>query len=210
MDALIDKSRLLMAGIIMMAILNAALIAALYKLPSKFEFFLTPSLYEQGGELKANQIHKENVYAYAAGLMPLLLTWNKGSSEEREHFINTHQVYFTPNHIAELRKAYHAYKNAGLYERYQSATLYKEIDMKDIKQITRNAWVVKLTLRVTQRLNDHDDHLISDKVIEYNVRVVKSTLSKMHNPFGLMLDGYEANEREIEDKLRGYGNEYGK
>jgi len=205
-DAITDKARLLMLGFILMCFLNAGLIITIYKMPSNYKFYLTPSLYEQGGELKASQIHKENVYSFASSMMPLLLTWNKGSTSEREKFISSHQNYFSPNHILEMRKIYQVYKTTGLYERYQSATIYKEFDISDIKHISNNVWVVHLILRVTQRINDHDDQLISDKVIDYKVRVIKSTLSKMHNPFGLMLDGYDAQERQLEDKLRGGKN----
>jgi len=206
-DAITDKARLLMVGIVMMAALNIGMMITIYKMPSNYTFHLTPSLYEQGGPLKAEKIHKENVYSFAAAMMPLLLTWNKGSTTEREEFISSHQYYFTPNHISELRNSYEVYKNAGLYERYQSATLYKEFGVGDIKHVSNNVWVVHLILRVTQRINDHDDQLISDKVVDYKVRVVKSSLSKMHNMFGLMLDGYDAKEREVEDKLRGNSND---
>ena len=60
-----------------------------------------------------------------------------------------------------------------------------------------------MVLRITQRLNDNSPMVIADKVVDYHVRVVKVTTSKLQNPFQLALDGYTQPETLIHDLLEG-------
>jgi hypothetical protein len=43
--------------------------------------------------------------------------------------------------------------------------------------------------------------VITDKVVDYHLRVVKVTLSRLQNPFQLALDGYTQPETLVKDLL---------
>ena len=49
--------------------------------------------------------------------------------------------------------------------------------------------------------------LISDKVVEYFVRVIKVNESRLLNPFELAIDGYTKPEAMLTDLLSGEPNE---
>ena len=69
--------------------------------------------------------------------------------------------------------------------------------------VSKNVWSVHLVLRVMQRLDDTDKELISDKVIDYHVRVARADIPKTLNPYSLVLDGYSEKERLLKDILVG-------
>ena len=56
-------------------------------------------------------------------------------------------------------------------------------------------------LRITQRLKDASQMVIADKVVDYHLRVVKVTISRLQNPFQLAMDGYTAPEQLVQDLL---------
>ena len=56
-------------------------------------------------------------------------------------------------------------------------------------------------MRVTQRLKDVSKMVIADKVVDYHLRVVKVTTSRLQNQFQLALDGYTAPEKMDQDLL---------
>ena len=43
--------------------------------------------------------------------------------------------------------------------------------------------------------------IIADKVVDYHLRVVKVTISRLQNPFQLAMDGYTAPEQLVQDLL---------
>ena len=71
----------------------------------------------------------------------------------------------------------------------------------DVKPLGNNTWEVHLVLRITQRLKDDSPMVIADKVVDYHVRVVKISLSRLQNPFQLALDGYTKPEILVKDLL---------
>ena len=75
------------------------------------------------------------------------------------------------------------------------------MEAHDIQRIAKDAWDVHIALRITQRLNDASPMVITDKVVDYHVRVVKVSTSKLHNPFQLALDGYTKPEVLLHDLL---------
>jgi len=202
-DKLAEHGRLLMGFVCILVVLNLALTLVISTSPSRYEFFLTTSMATAGGKIKPSEVQEENIYSYAAMLMPLFLSWEKGNIEGVKKQIERMQYYMSPRHLALQKKNLIENHTTGMYERSQTASLYRNLEINDIQRISQNVWSVHLVLRVIQRLDDTDKELISDKVIDYHVRVARVDISKALNPYSLVLDGYSEQERLVKDILVG-------
>ncbi|MBA2648195.1 MAG: DUF2895 family protein [Legionella sp.] len=200
-DSLNHINRLLLAFVTVLILMVAGLIITLAKLPKHFEFWLTPAMTINGGLIKENQVPKEYVQGFAATLLPALNTWaNTGKTEFTNNLASFH-YYFTPRHQQLMEKTFVAYREAQLFNRIQMASLYRFMEEGDVKPLDDNTWEVHLVLRITQRLKDDSPMVIADKVVDYHIRVVKVSLSRLQNPFQLALDGYTQQETLVKDLL---------
>jgi hypothetical protein len=200
-DRLNQLNRVLLAVIITMVVIVLSLIFALSTMPSRYEFWLTPSMAANGGLLKEGDVPNEYVQGFVATLLPSLNTWSKSGSREFSKNLTSYRFYFTPRHQQLMEKTLAAYKDTQLFNRMQIASLYQFMNADDIKPAGHNAWDVHVVMRITQRLKDASQMVIADKVVDYHVRVVKVTLSRLQNPFQLALDGYTAPEQLVQDLL---------
>jgi hypothetical protein len=200
-DSLNHINRLLLAFVATLFLIVAGLIFTLIKLPSRYEFWLTPSMAANGGLIKENEISKVYVQGFAATLMPTLYTWSKTGKAEFANNLAGFNYYFTPRHQELMKNTLNAYKDTQLFNRVQIASLYRFMEDSDVKALSDNTWEVHLVLRITQRLKDDSPMIIADKVVEYHLRVVKVTLSRLQNPFQLALDGYTQPEKLVNDLL---------
>jgi hypothetical protein len=151
--------------------------------------------------MKSNDIPNEYVHGFVASLMPTLYSWSTHGNKEFSNNIKQFHHYFTPRHEQLLRETLSTYKNAQIFNRTQVASLYRFMEAQDIKKIAPNAWEVNLILRITQRLKDNNAMVITDKIVAYHLRVVKLNLSRLDNPFQLVLDGYTRPEERLQDLL---------
>lgn len=204
-DELHHINRILLATIFGLMFIISGLMLTIITTPKRFEFWLTPQMAANGGLMKPDQVSNEYVQGFVSTLLPVINTWNN-DKDFTKHLHDFH-YYFTPNFHEHLAKTMRAYKEAQLFNRIQTASLYRFIEPSDIKHLGENAWEVHLILHLTQRLNTKNPLLISDKVVEYFVRVIKVNESRLLNPFELMIDGYTKPEVVIKDLLRGEPNE---
>lgn len=202
-DKLAEHGRLLMGFVCILVVLNLALIFTLTTSPSRYEFFLTTSMAAAGGEVKVGEVQDENVYSFAAMLMPHFLSWEKSNIDDVKKQMHLKQYYMSPRHLALQKHNIEENHSTGMYERSQTASLYREMEVHDVQRVSKNVWSVHLVLRVMQRLDDTDKELISDKVIDYHVRVARADIPKTLNPYSLVLDGYSEKERLLKDILVG-------
>lgn len=200
-DSLNHINRLLLAFVAVLILIVAGLVTTLANMPKRFEFWLTPTMSVNGGLIRANQISKEYVQGFVATLLPTINTWSNGGKTEFANNLSGFHYYFTPRHQALMNKTLNAYKDAQLFERIQVASLYRFMEDDDVKPLGNNTWEVHLVLRMTQRLKDDSPMVIADKVVDYHVRVVKVSLSRLQNPFQLALDGYTQPEALVKDLL---------
>ena len=200
-DSLNHLNRLLLAIVSVLFLIAIALIITLAKAPNRYEFWLTPSMAVNGGLIKANEIPAQYVQEFVATLMPALNTWSKTGKSEFANNLAGFHYYFTPRHQQLMDQTLRAYKEAQLFNRVQVASLYRFMEDSDVKAIGTNIWEVHLVLRITQRLQDNSPMVIADKVVDYHLRVVKVTLSRLQNPFQLALDGYTQPEFLVKDLL---------
>lgn len=200
-DSLNHINRLLLAFVTVLILIVAGLIITLTNMPKRFEFWLTPAMSANGGLIKENQISREYVQGFVATLLPTLNTWSNGGKTEFANNLSGFHYYFTPRHQALMDKTLNAYKDAQLFNRVQVASLYRFMEDDDVKPLGNNTWEVHLVLRITQRLKDDSPMVIADKVVDYHVRVVKISLSRLQNPFQLALDGYTQPEILVKDLL---------
>lgn len=200
-DSLSHMNRLLLLFIGILTVTLLAVIISLKNLPKHYEFWLTPSMAANGGLMENNTIPDEYVQGFVASMMPSLYTWSKAGEHEFARNISSFHYYFTPRHQKLLEKTLDAYQEAQFFNRTQIASLYRFMEPEDIKRIAPDTWEVRLIMRITQRLSDENAMVISDKVVEYYLRVVKVKLSRLQNPFQLALDGYTRPEKRIYDLL---------
>lgn len=200
-DALNHVNRLLLAFIAALILFCTFLLIALIKAPGKVEFWLAPNMGANGGLIKAGEIPDEYVHGFATSLIPSLNTWSQSGKQEFAGNMQGFHYYFTPRHEALVKQAFLAYENAQLFNRSQVASLYRFLEKSDVKRLGKDSWEVHLVLRITQRLNDKSPMVIADKVVDYHIRVVKVNLSKILNPFQLVLDGYTKPEKLVKDLL---------
>ncbi len=200
-DSLSHMNRLLLAFIGLLAVIILTLTLSIKNLPKHYEFWLTPSMAANGGLVENESIPDEYVQGFVASMLPTLYTWSKTGENEFSRNLSSFHYYFTPRHQKLLEKALNAYQEAQFFNRTQIASLYRFMEPEDIKKIAPDAWEVRLILRITQRLSDENAMVISDKVVEYHLRVVKVRLSRLQNPFQLALDGYTKSEKRLSDLL---------
>jgi len=200
-DALNQVNRVLFTFIIILVLLVAGLIAALSTAPKKLEFWLAPNMVANGGLMKAGEVPDEYVHGFVTSLVPPLNSWSQMGKEEFATNLNGFHYYFTPRHQELVTQTFDAYLQAQLFNRAQVASLYRFLEPGDVKRLSNNTWEVHVVLRITQRLNDKSPMVIADKVVDYHLRVVQVSLSKLLNPFQLALDGYTKPERLVKDLL---------
>ena len=200
-DSLHHHNRLLLAFSGVLTLIVFALIITLYSLPKRYEFWLSPSMNANGGLIKSSEISNEYVQGFVSSLLPTLYSWQAKGKEVFNNNLKAFQYYFTPRHQHLLQQTLSAYNNAQLFNRSQTASLYRFMEPRDVKKIASNSWEVKLILRISQRLQDNSTMVIADKIVAYHLRVVKVNLSKLHNPFQLALDGYTKPEQLVKDLL---------
>lgn len=200
-DALNHINRLLLAGIGVLLLLLAGLTVALITAPKQMEFWLAPTLTANGGLIHASEIPSEYVHGFVTALIPALNTWSKTGKEEYAKNLQAYHYYFTPRHQQLMNNTLTAYKDAQLFNRTQIASLYRFLEPGDVRRVSPTMWDVHLVLRITQRIDDKSPMVIADKVVDYHLRVVKVSLSKVLNPFQLALDGYSAPETLVTDLL---------
>lgn len=200
-DVLHQINRVLLAFVGVLLILIVCLIGALSTTPKHMDFWLAPSMVANGGLMKASEIPNEYVHGFVTSLVPTLNTWSQSGKEEFASNLQGFHYYFTPRHQELIQNTFVAYQNAQLFNRSQVASLYHFMEPSDVRRLGKDSWEVHLVLRITQRLNDKSVMVIADKVVDYHLRVVKVTLSKLHNPFQLALDGYTQPEHLVKDLL---------
>ena len=200
-DELHHINRILLATCVCFLIIILSLIVTVAKAPKRVQFWLAPSISAQGGTLKQEQIPNEYVQGFVVTLLPTILSWSQNGKDEFVSNIHSFHYYFTPRQLSLFKQMQEQFEQAQFFNRTQIASLYRYPEPQDIKLIGSNIWQVKLTLRITQRLNSQSTMVIADKVVEHNILVVKAPLSPLQNPFQLALDGNFSPEKIITDLL---------
>ncbi len=207
MDELNQVNRVLLGGIAALILIIGGLIAALMLAPKQVKFWLTPQMVVNGGLIKASDIPDEYVHGFVTALVPVMNTWSKSGQKEFTDNLQMFHYYLTPRHQQLMQNALITYQDAQLFNRTQVASLYRFMEPSDIKRLSKNVWEVHVVLRITQRLGKLNPMIIADKVVDYHLRVVKLTVSKLHNPFQLALDGYTQPEHLVMNLLTKKGDD---
>lgn len=207
-DALNQVNRVLLAMLMVLLLVISGLFIALMSAPKHLEFWLAPNLSANGGLMKSGEVPDEYVHGFVSSLLPTLNTWSKSGKADFTQNLQGFYYYFTPRHQQLMQDTLSAFQDAQLFNRTQVASLYRFMEPSDIQRIGHDAWEVHIVLRITQRLNNTSPMVIADKVVDYHVRVVKVTTSKLHNPFQLALDGYTQPETLLHDLLSQEGENH--
>lgn len=201
MDEINKTNRVLVVVVAALLLTNITLALSLARSPKTLRFFISPSLAYQGGEISAEKIPETSVYSFVATLLPKLNTWSGEDIDERKKSIYTFKPYLSPKHFQHALEINKMQAEYGLLKNEQIASLYEGLNVDDVHEIAPNQWTVKLKLRLTQRLNDKNRMVISDKVIAYTVKVIRVGYSKDDNPYELVIDGYAEPEKLEKDLL---------
>lgn len=207
-DELNHINRLLLTVIAILLVMVSGLFVSLITAPKHMNFWLTPQMAANGGLMKADEVPDEYVHGFVSALFPTLNTWSNNGKQDFMTNLHAFHDYFTPRHQHLMAQTFTALEEAQLFNRTQTASLYRFMEPSDIKRLSRDLWEVHVVLRITQRLNTENPMIIADKVVDYHVRVVKVMVSKLQNPFELALDGYSEPERLIKDLLSGENNDH--
>lgn len=194
LDNLAFMNRLLVAIIGGLLAAVVVLSATLAFMPTTFRFFVSPTLAQSGGEIYKEEVPDAAVYAFVATLFPMLHSWSGDNREDYLKTIGRYKSYLSPRHVELLNEAYLFMKQAGLVDKSQTASLYSGFEQGLVTYLAPNLWQVRIKLRLTQRINEKNPMVISDKVVSYAVRVMRVNLSHQLNPFELALDGYSEKE----------------
>lgn len=194
LDNLAFTNRLLVGVIASLLLVVVILSITLAVMPSKIRFFVTPTLSATGGEIHQNEIPDTAVYSFVATLFPMLHSWSGTNAQEYLKTIHSYKSYLSAHHLERLNEAYQIMRKSGLTDKNQIASLYSGFESKNVQKIAPNLWQVGIKLRLTQRINEKNPMVIADKVVAYQVRVMRVHLSHQQNPFELALDGYEKKE----------------
>lgn len=201
LDQLNQINRLLVVLIGVLAILVFVLGISLACMPHRLRFFITPTLAQKGGELKAEVIPQTAIYSFVATLFPMLHSWQGEDPDEYSKILQSYKPYLSPRHLELAEQAYLFMKETGVIHKFQQASLYSGFEPQLVESIAPNLWTVRLKLRLTQRLSEKNSLVISDKIVGYQVRVIRVHLSHEMNPFELALDGYGEKEVLIKNLL---------
>ena len=158
--------------------------------------YVPPSMVAQGGYVKPGKIPNEEVYSLAFQIFSAINVWNSNGEKDYLENINRYQNFVTPRFYQSLLNDYNERKQIGETNRVRMMSLYKGFDEGDVESIGPGVWKVHLQMRITERL-DASSITSKDVLMDYNLRVVQTNISRAKNPVGLVVDGYVFPEKRI-------------
>ena len=147
-----------------------------------------------GVKLKAGEIHKANIYTFAAYVMISINDWQKNGAGDFPRLINEYACAVTPRFKVELEASKEEKARNGELARTRSAGQLGVFTDAHVQILSKNqSWLVWLDLAINEHVNGVQ---VKDTSIRYPVPVVRD--NRKCNPFGLAIDGYEQTPERIQ------------
>lgn len=174
------------------ALLSAALAYAMNGLanaPRDLTFHVPPDL-SSGASVRAGDIPKPNVYAFAFYMWQQINRWPENGAEDFPAAIYSFAAYLTPRFQADLlRDLEKRGKQGELLARaramFQAPASGYEDRRVDI--LAEGVWVVWIDTVIEETVNGLP---VKDISIRYPLRVVAYDVDREANPWGMALDGF--------------------
>lgn len=184
--------RWLSVVLVVSLILNAMMFIKMSRLPDEFEVYTPPDL-SAGGRMKVNTTPKHAVYSFAYRFWQLTESCLDNCADDAVSNITTYRNYMSPAHYrerlaaAEVRQRSHSSVRRTIEE-------YEGYSADKVTKLATDVWVVNLKVVETDRIGDN---VISERVIEYPVRIIAKDISINANPWRLGLDGFQGSAKRI-------------
>lgn len=162
--------------------------------------YVPPHL-ETGTTLSVNTPSDEFVYGFTYYIWQVLNNWAQDGGTDYHANIHMLQAYFTPNFYLEIKGEADMLKaKRQSTDRVRRLTgldgaLYKP---QHVKKLDNNSWLVTLKMQVNEHFSE--SHMrIKDVGYEYKLYVTRYDFNREANPWGLVIAGYAANPKRIEE-----------
>jgi integrating conjugative element protein (TIGR03746 family) len=170
--------------------------------PRELTVHIPPDL-RSGAVLALNEVPPANVYAFAFYIFQQLNRWPEDGAHDYGRAIYRVSPYLTPRFQAELlteldhkgRRGELAYRVRGMQEIPGHGYAERRVDV-----LGGDVWVVWLDLDLLESVKGMT---VKRTAIRYPLRVVRFAVDLETNPWGLALDGFEADgpRRLTDDEL---------
>lgn len=158
--------------------------------PQRMTVYIPPDI-STGVSEKPDSIPKADVYAFAFQIFSALNTWSFDGDKDYKAAIDNYRYYLTTPFYNALQTDYQQRQQSGALERTRIMTGYSGMGYTDnsVTVLAPNTWQVDLKMHVVERVGNT---VVKDVLIDYPLRIVKIDMSIALNPWGLAIDGFDA------------------
>jgi integrating conjugative element protein (TIGR03746 family) len=187
-DADAEIIRVQKISIFILLIVCAVLGLGWMRAPSRLTVYIPPDI-QNGSTLKSGTVPAPLIYSFAYEVWQELNYWPVDGEHDYQKNIATYMSYMTMQFKSELLEDYAALKASGQLQRirYLQGLNGAAYDAANIKQLSSNTWEVDLIMRLTEYKNNQP---IKDIEMMYPLKVIRSSISPGHNPYGLQIAGF--------------------
>ncbi len=174
--------------ILLLFILCAVLSVGWMTSPSRLTVYIPPDI-QNGATVKAGTVPLPLIYSFAYEVWQELNYWPMEGESDYQKNIATYTPYLTMQFKSELLEDYAALKSSGQLQRirYLQGLNGVAYEGASIKQLSSHTWEVDLTMRLTEYKNNQS---VKDVEIIYPLKVIQTSISPSHNPYGLEIAGF--------------------
>ena len=158
---------------------------------------IPPQIPDNGITLNAQDIPKSTIYSFAFYIWQSINYWPKNGFVDYKKNIIDLSAYLTPKFLIYLKNDYnHRLANGEIQDRLRTMQGVSGYDAMDVKYIGHGTWLVHLSMRLTERM-DNTGNPVKDAQIDYSLRVVRYNVSSDKNKWGLAVDGFFEDPKRI-------------
>lgn len=184
-------------GVLVMII--AFLIIGWMKAPSKMRFYIPPDL-TQGAMIKANDIPKSTIYAFAYQIFTAINTWSTQGSVDYHQNLESYKNYLSPRFYRVLLEDYATRQANGSLGRQRLVTGISGMgyNPNDVNIIGNGTWNVTLHLKIQETVHGS---VVKDILMDYSLIISRVNASIQVNPWGLVIGGYNVEPARVKTNI---------
>ena len=163
----------------------------LLRTPSHMTVHIPPDL-RSGATIGGNQPSPPNVYAFASYIFKQLHRWSEDGSQDYSNQIYALSAYLSPRYRTQLltdlelkaKRGELASRERGLQEIPGA-----NFEERRVEIVSDDVWIVWLDMELSESVQGVP---VKKKHIRYPLRVIRYAVDIEANPWGLALDGFDA------------------
>jgi integrating conjugative element protein (TIGR03746 family) len=178
---------------------NVGLMWSLHASQKDIRVFIPPNIPMSGVTMQAGEVPNESVFSFAYYIWQNVNDWSSNGAEDYKNNLTKYAPFLTPRFHAQLESDFiKRYQDGEVQERLRSleGTNGSVYTPTDVEYVGHGTWIVHLTMHLTEHVKD-TDATVKDVEMNYTMRVVHYDVSTVNNPWGLALDGFEAEPARI-------------